>query len=87
MDRVKDKYAGIVATVNNPQIRQFEVADRYNFERPEQDLAGDNGYRLMTRTYSGFRRSILLPVNFTAGIKFPLVLSMQHWAVHRQKAD
>lgn len=40
MDRVKDKYAGIVATVNNPQIRQFEVPDRYNFESPEQDLAG-----------------------------------------------
>jgi len=38
MDRVKDKYADIVATVNNPEIRQFLVPDKYDFEKPREDV-------------------------------------------------
>jgi len=38
MDRVKDKYADIVATVNNPEIRQFLVPDKYDFEKPHEDV-------------------------------------------------
>ncbi|GAB2787204.1 sialate O-acetylesterase [Rhabdobacter roseus] len=38
MSRVEDTYAALIARINNPNIRQFEVPDRYNFEKPEADF-------------------------------------------------
>jgi sialate O-acetylesterase len=38
MDRVKYKYPDVIANCENPNIRQFEVPDRYVFEAPQQDL-------------------------------------------------
>jgi sialate O-acetylesterase len=38
MDRVKDKYAAIMAEKGNPLIRQFTVADKYDFNQPAKDL-------------------------------------------------
>src|SRR5205814_10392815 len=36
MDRLKDKYPEIIATANNPNIRQFNVSTKYNFQSPQQ---------------------------------------------------
>lgn len=40
MDRVKYKYPEELKTANNPNIRQFEVPDRYAFKGPQPDLQG-----------------------------------------------
>jgi len=39
MERVKEKYPDVVANANNTNIRQFEVPDQYNFNRPNDDVA------------------------------------------------
>ena len=39
MERVQDKYPEEIAQANYPQIRQFVVPDRYNFNQAEEDLA------------------------------------------------
>lgn len=39
MERLKDKYPGIITTANNPNIRQFNVSTNYNFHAVQQDLA------------------------------------------------
>ncbi|WP_083919471.1 sialate O-acetylesterase [Pontibacter roseus] len=38
MERVQDKYASVIASANNPNIRHFEVPDRYDFKQPRQDV-------------------------------------------------
>ncbi|MGV3540337.1 MAG: sialate O-acetylesterase, partial [Rufibacter sp.] len=38
LDRVRGKYAQILEKANYPQIRQFEVTDKYDFKKPWQDL-------------------------------------------------
>ncbi len=38
MDRVKDKYAAVMAEKGNPLIRQFTVPDKYDFDQPAKDL-------------------------------------------------
>jgi len=40
MERVKDEYPEIISSVNNPNIRQFEVPDTYSFSGPNTDLKG-----------------------------------------------
>jgi len=38
MDRVKYRYADVIAHSNNPAIRQFIVPDRYDFKVPQEDF-------------------------------------------------
>ena len=38
MERVKEKYRQVVAEAENPQIRQFLVPDRYDFQQPQPDV-------------------------------------------------
>jgi len=38
MDRVKDKYSDIIAKAENSNIRQFMVPDKFDFEKPNEDL-------------------------------------------------
>lgn len=38
MERVKEKYADIIAQTNNPQIRHFFIPTRYNFNKPLEDF-------------------------------------------------
>jgi len=38
MDRVKDRYAALIASKGNPMIRQFTVPDKYDFNNPHEDL-------------------------------------------------
>ncbi|WP_207434431.1 sialate O-acetylesterase [Sabulibacter ruber] len=40
MARVKDRYANVVTKANNPNIRQFEVPDQFEFKQPKEDLSG-----------------------------------------------
>lgn len=40
MERVQDKYADLIAQTNNPNIRHFEVPDKYNFKGPNADVEG-----------------------------------------------
>ena len=39
MERVKEKYAALIAQAGNPSIRQFAVAIRTNFNSPMEDLS------------------------------------------------
>jgi sialate O-acetylesterase len=39
MDRVRYKYPVVVASANNPFIRQFEVQDAWDFKAPKEDVA------------------------------------------------
>ena len=38
MDRVKDRYADVIAHSDNPSIRQFLVPIRYDFNTPQEEL-------------------------------------------------
>ncbi|GHN02361.1 9-O-acetylesterase [Cytophagales bacterium WSM2-2] len=38
MDRLQDKYPEVIASANNPEIRQFLVPDKYNFNAPNEDV-------------------------------------------------
>jgi sialate O-acetylesterase len=38
MGRLPDKYPDIISSANNPNIRQFKVPDKYNFEKPDEDV-------------------------------------------------
>jgi len=38
MERLKDKYAGIIARAANANIRHFTVPLRYNFQAPQEDI-------------------------------------------------
>jgi sialate O-acetylesterase len=38
MRRVKDRYQDIIAHSDNPDIRQFIVPHKYNFQQPQEDL-------------------------------------------------
>lgn len=38
MERVKEKYADIIATTNNPLIRHFFIPTKYVFNGPQEDL-------------------------------------------------
>jgi sialate O-acetylesterase len=40
LKRAEPHYPELVPSINNREIRQFDVPDRYNFKKPEQDLAG-----------------------------------------------
>lgn len=42
MERVKEKYAAQIATAENKNIRQFLVADKYDFNTVHQDLDAGN---------------------------------------------
>ncbi|WP_337040994.1 sialate O-acetylesterase [Emticicia sp. 17c] len=39
MERVKEKYADIIASTNNPQIRHFFIPTRFNFNTPLEDFS------------------------------------------------
>jgi sialate O-acetylesterase len=39
MERVKEKYADLIAHANNPQIRHFFIPTQYNFNRPLEDFS------------------------------------------------
>lgn len=39
MERVQDKYPDVIASANSSEIRQFLVPDKYDFEKPAQDVA------------------------------------------------
>lgn len=39
MERVKEKYLDIIANSENPNIRQFLVPKKYNFQSPQEDLS------------------------------------------------
>lgn len=38
MERVRDKYSDLIAKANNSNIRQFIVPDKFDFEKPCEDL-------------------------------------------------
>lgn len=38
MERVKDKYSDVIAKADNSNIRQFLVPDKFDFDRPQEDL-------------------------------------------------
>jgi sialate O-acetylesterase len=38
MERVKEKYPDVIANANNPNIREFLVADKYDFKKEHDDL-------------------------------------------------
>lgn len=40
MQRAAPIYQDIIAQAGNPSIRHFDVPDRYNFNQPQEDLAG-----------------------------------------------
>lgn len=40
MERVKDKYAAIIAGPGNDKVRQFTIPDKYDFNQPREDLDG-----------------------------------------------
>jgi sialate O-acetylesterase len=42
MDRVKDKYPDVIARCDNPNIRQFIVPKRYDFQTPQENLQSGN---------------------------------------------
>jgi sialate O-acetylesterase len=42
MERVKEKYATIVAHCDNPNIRQFAIPTTYNFQSPQTDHVSGN---------------------------------------------
>jgi sialate O-acetylesterase len=42
MERVKDKYSGIITAADNSHIRQFNVSTNYNFHASQQDLPSGN---------------------------------------------
>lgn len=39
MERVQDKYPDVIANANNSEIRQFLIPDKYDFEKPAEDVA------------------------------------------------
>lgn len=38
MERVKERYAAVIATAENPSIRHFFIATQYNFKKPLEDI-------------------------------------------------
>ena len=42
MQRLQDTYPDIIATANNPNIRQFNVSTKYNFQSAQQDVTSGN---------------------------------------------
>src|SRR5690606_26177600 len=54
MERVKEKYAQIIASCENPYIRQFNVPDQYDFEKPHTDLEGGNWQKATPENIMGF---------------------------------
>jgi sialate O-acetylesterase len=38
MGRLPDKYPDVISSANNSNIRQFEVPDKYNFKKPDEDV-------------------------------------------------
>lgn len=40
LERVRDTYTSLLAKINLPQIRQFEVTDAYDFNAPREDVVG-----------------------------------------------
>lgn len=39
MQRLQDKYPDVIASANNPNIRQFNVSTKYNFQSAQEDLS------------------------------------------------
>ncbi|GAA0562024.1 sialate O-acetylesterase [Rheinheimera aquimaris] len=54
MARVAEAYAADLASANYPQIRQFTVPQRYNFDAPQQDLSGGQWLPATTEHIAGF---------------------------------
>lgn len=54
MDRVRDVYPEELRSAKNPEIRQFEVPDVYNFKEKERDLAGGEWKAVSPENISGF---------------------------------
>jgi sialate O-acetylesterase len=48
MERVKDKYKDVIAKANNSNIRQFMVPDKFDFEKPNEDV--DSGEWIFVNT-------------------------------------
>jgi sialate O-acetylesterase len=40
MRQVREKYAHLLEASANPNIRQFEIPDRYDFKQPQRDVSG-----------------------------------------------
>lgn len=54
MGRLKYKYADEVASANNPNIRQFLVPDKYNFQQSQQDVEAGNWIAVTPKTIADF---------------------------------
>lgn len=54
MDRVRDKYPEVMATANNPEIRQFLVPDVYDFEKPNEDVSSGDWLSVNSENISKF---------------------------------
>ena len=54
LHRVQDFYGSLIAQLANPAIRQFEVPDRYNFKKPEEDLTGGSWQKAQGPSLNAF---------------------------------
>jgi sialate O-acetylesterase len=54
MERVKEKYPDIIAAANNPDIRQFVVPDKFDFNNPCTDVASGNWVSADSKTILEF---------------------------------
>lgn len=52
--RVLDFYGSLPAQLANPEIRQFEVPDRYDFKAPQEDLAGGSWQKAQGASMNAF---------------------------------
>ncbi len=54
MERVKDRYADVIAQSDNPAIRQFIVPHRYDFRTPQEDLQSGHWEPANPKSVLGF---------------------------------
>ena len=54
MARVAEAYPQDLSSANYPQVRQFTVPQRYNFDAPQQDLSGGKWQPATTEHIAGF---------------------------------
>lgn len=54
MERVKEKYRDVIAQATNPNIREFLVADKYDFKKEHLDLDAGSWKSVSPETVLGF---------------------------------
>lgn len=54
MERVREKYAQVIKSSDNPHIRQFLVPDQYDFKKPNADLESGSWVRAAPAQVSNF---------------------------------